>query len=73
MLTISQVATGEENGPTLRVYAEKGAITWDHETPNYLELYRYGEPRQTLTGGKAYLSETAARSIRNPPGHPEAI
>ena len=71
VLTSSQVATGEENGLTLRVYAEKGAIKWDHETPNYLELYRYGEPRQILTGGQAYLSEAAVVSARIPPGHPE--
>ena len=71
VLTISQAATGKENGLTLRVYAEKGAIKWGHETPNYLELYRYGEPRQILTGGQAYLSETAARSTRIPPGRSE--
>ena len=56
---ISQVATGEENGLTLRVYGSKGAINWDQENPNYLELYRYGEPRQTLTRGQGYLSEPA--------------
>ena len=51
VLTISQVATGEENGLTLRVYGSEGAILWAQENPNYLELYRYGEPRQTLTRG----------------------
>lgn len=71
VLSISQVATGEENGLTLRVYAEKGAIKWAHENPNYLELYRYGEPRQTLTRGQGYLSPPAATSTRIPPGHPE--
>lgn len=71
VLSISQVATGEENGLTLRVYAEKGAIKWAHENPNYLELYRYGEPRQTLARAQGYLSEPAAASTRIPPGHPE--
>lgn len=71
VLSISQVATGEENGLTLRVYAEKGAIKWAHENPNYLELYRYGEPRQTLTRAQGYLSAPAADSTRIPPGHPE--
>ena len=71
VLSISQVATGEENGLTLRVYAEKGAIKWAHENPNYLELYRYGEPRQTLARAQGYLSESAAASTRIPPGHPE--
>ena len=71
VLSISQVATGEENGLTLRVYAEKGAIKWAHENPNYLERYRYGEPRQTLARAQGYLSEPAAASTRIPPGHPE--
>ena len=71
VLTISQVATGEENALTFRVYASEGAIKWAHENPNYLELYRYGEPRQTLTRGQGYLSEPAAASTRIPPGHPE--
>ena len=70
-LIISQVCTGEENGLTLRVYAEKGAIRWVQENPNYLELYRYGEPRQTLTRGQGYLSEEAKNCTRIPTGHPE--
>ena len=61
VLTISQVATGEENGLTLRVYASEGAIKWNQENPNYLELYRYGEPRQTLTRGRA-ISPTPPRT-----------
>ncbi len=71
VLSISQVATGEENGLTLRVYASKGAIKWRQEDPNYLELYRYGEPRQTLTRGQGYLSEAASAASRIPTGHPE--
>ena len=71
ILSISQVATGEENGLTLRVYAEQGAVKWAQENPNYLELYRYGEPRQTLTRGQDYLSDAAATGARIPTGHPE--
>ena len=71
MLTISQVATGEENGLKLRVYAEKGAILWNQEDPNYLELYRYGHPRQTLARGQDYLSQEAKTATRIPAGHPE--
>ena len=45
VLTVSQVATGEENALRLRVYASKGAIVWSQENPNYMELYRHGQPR----------------------------
>jgi len=71
VLIISQVSTGEENGLKLRVYAEKGAILWAQENPNYLELYRYGEPRRTLTRGQGYLSDAAKACTRIPTGHPE--
>lgn len=71
VLVISQVSTGEENGLKLRVYAEKGAILWKQENPNYLELYRYGQPRQTLSRGQDYLSEGAKKVTRIPSGHPE--
>ena len=71
VLTISQVATGEENGLRLRVYGSEGAISWAQENPNYLELYKFGEPRQTLTRGQGYLSEPATDCTRIPTGHPE--
>ena len=71
VLTISQVATGEDNGLRLRVYASEGAILWAQENPNYLEVYRYGKPRETLSRGQGYLSDSASASSRIPPGHPE--
>ena len=72
VLTISQVATGEENDLRLRVYASEGAIVWEQEDPNKLELFRYGQPRQTLTRGHGeYLSEAAGACTRIPTGHPE--
>ena len=71
-LTISQVATGEENALKLRVYASEGAILWEQEEPNTLEVYRYGKERQVLTRGHSeYLSEAAGDSTRLPTGHPE--
>jgi predicted dehydrogenase len=71
VLSVSQVAIGEENGLTLRVYASEGAIKWAQENPNYMDLYRYGEPRQTLTRGQDYLFDAAADATRIPTGHPE--
>jgi len=72
VLTVSQIATGEENNLRLRVYASKGAILWEQENPNYLKLYRHGEPRLTLTRAHGeYLSDAAADATRIPTGHPE--
>jgi predicted dehydrogenase len=71
VLTISQVATGEENGLRLRVYGSEGAVLWGQENPNVLEVYRYGQPRQTLTRGQGYLSASTSACTRLPTGHPE--
>jgi len=72
VLTISQVATGEENGLRLRVYGSEGAVLWGQEEPNKLDLLRYGQPRQTLTRGRGeFLSESASACTRLPAGHPE--
>ncbi len=72
VITLSQVATGEENALRLRVYAADGAIGWDQENPNYLHLYRPGAPRQSLTRGRAeYLSAAAMEASRVPTGHTE--
>jgi len=71
VLTISQIATGEENNLWIRIYASKGAVVWRQENPNYLEVYRYGEPRQTVTRASDYLSAAAREATRVPTGHPE--
>jgi predicted dehydrogenase len=71
MLWASQVAVGNENGLTLRVYGSKGGLEWEQENPNHLWFTPYGRPKQLLTrGGGGALSE-AARVTRVPSGHPE--
>ena len=72
VLTVSQIATGEENALRLRVYASKGATVWSQENPNYMDVYRHGQPRETLSRGRSeYLSPSAMAVTRTPWGHPE--
>jgi predicted dehydrogenase len=72
IIAVSQIATGEENNLTLRVYASEGGIIWRQENPNYLEVYRYGQPRQVFTRAHGeYLSDAATDATRVPTGHPE--
>jgi predicted dehydrogenase len=72
VLTVSQVATGEENGLRLRVYASEGAVLWSQENPNSLHVFRHGKPRETLSRGRSeYLAPTAMHATRIPWGHPE--
>jgi predicted dehydrogenase len=71
-LVVSQVATGEENGLRLRVYGSKGSILWAQEDPNYLQVWRHGKPRETLSRGRSeYLSPEVMAASRTPWGHPE--
>ncbi|MGE0407420.1 MAG: Gfo/Idh/MocA family oxidoreductase, partial [Candidatus Korobacteraceae bacterium] len=72
LFTVSQVATGQENGLRLRVYGSKGSILWAQEDPNYLHVWRHGKPRETLSRGRSeYLSPEVMAISRTPWGHPE--
>ena len=71
MLWCSQVAPGNENALTLRVYGTKGGIEWRQEDPNYLWYTPLGEPKRLITRNGAGAGDAAARVSRVPPGHPE--
>lgn len=71
MLWASQVAVGNENGLTLRVYGSKAGLEWAQENPNHLWFTPYGRPKQLLTRGGAGTLADAARVSRIPSGHPE--
>lgn len=71
VITVSQIATGEENGLRLKVYASKGALLWEQENPNYLSVWRYGKPRETWTRNAPYTTAAGQSVCRVPTGHPE--
>ena len=71
MLWASQVAPGNENALSLRVYGEAGGLEWRQEDPNYLRYTPYGEPTRILTRGGHGVGPEAARVTRTPAGHPE--
>jgi predicted dehydrogenase len=70
-LTVSQIAIGEENALRIKVFGSKGAIVWDQENPNYMDVYKYDEPRRTYTRASGYLSQAVSEIGRVPTGHPE--
>ncbi len=71
VLAISQVAPGEENGLIIKIYGSEGGLSWAQENPNYMELYKIGEPPKRLGRGNGYLSDAADEVSRIPAGHPE--
>ncbi len=70
-LSISQIATGQENNLTISIYGEKGALHWNQENPNYARLSKTGSADQIITRGGVIQNEDSFGSIRIPPGHPE--
>jgi predicted dehydrogenase len=70
-LVCSQIACGEENNLTIRVYGEKGGLEWRQQEPNSLIFKPSGQPWRTLRTGSGYLSEAAQGASRIPAGHPE--
>ena len=71
MLWASQVAPGNENNLTLRVYGSKGGLSWKQEDPNYLWFTPFGQPTRKITRAGAGAGPEAARVSRTPSGHPE--
>jgi predicted dehydrogenase len=71
MLWASQIAVGNENALTLRVYGTKAGIDWAQENPNYLGFTELDKTRTVITRGGAGANAAAARVSRVPFGHPE--
>lgn len=69
-LQASQIAAGEENNLTIRVYGEKGGLEWQQQEPNTLTLKYLDKPMQVLRTGGLHSARTAA-ATRTPMGHPE--
>lgn len=71
MIWASQVAPGNENGLTIRVYGTKGGLEWAQEDPNYLWFTPFGQPKRLITRGGTGAVGVAGRVTRIPSGHPE--
>jgi predicted dehydrogenase len=67
----SQVAAGYDNAFRFRIFGDKGALQWNEEACNYLELYRFGQPNAVLSRGRDPFAPHAQSFSRLPSGHPE--
>ena len=70
-LVCSQVACGEENRLSLRVYGSQAGLEWHQEEPNTLLFKAAGRPWERLRTAHGYLGAAARAAARVPPGHPE--
>src|SRR5262249_19490619 len=67
----SQVAPGNENNLSLRIYGSKAGLEWRQEDPNYLWFSVLGQSARLITRGGAGAGAEAGRVTRGPSGHPE--
>ena len=76
VLHASQVAVGEDNALSIRLYGEQKGLAWRQEDPNVLEVKSQHGPVERWARGQAYVAEVspaAARASALPAGHPEAF
>ena len=71
LLVASQIEIGQENNLRIRVHGSEGSISWRQEDPNLLVHAPASGPTRELRRGNDYLSESAQKATRIPPGHPE--
>jgi predicted dehydrogenase len=70
-LWASQIAPGNENHLCLRIYGEKGGLSWEQENPNYLTFAPLGRRPSLITRGGPGVGAAAGWATRIPSGHPE--
>lgn len=72
-LTCSQIAAGEENNLTIRIYGTKAGLEWHQQEPNTLIFKPHGQPQQILRTNQGYMSDESKALSRLPGGHPEGF
>jgi predicted dehydrogenase len=70
-MVCSQIACGEENRLSIRVYGALAGLEWNQQDPNTLIHKPAGRPWQSLRTGQSYLGESTRAAGRLPAGHPE--
>jgi predicted dehydrogenase len=67
----SYVAVGNEHGFAFQIFGSKGALHWDQEDPEHIELRRWDGQRIRLSRGANNLSVDSDTESRFPVGHAE--
>ena len=75
VISLSQVASGEENNLSISVYGEKGGLVWRQQEPNSLMLKWNNAPAERIRTGKNTpgLGKGTLGATILPAGHPEGF
>ena len=71
VLTASQVCIGEANGISLRIYGDKGGLSWYQQSENDLSFTELNGQTTIFTRNGVGLHTDSLLSAFTPPGHPE--
>jgi predicted dehydrogenase len=71
VLTATQIAAGEENNLSIKIYGEEGGLEWHQQEPNTLLVKWLNKPTEVVRTGMGYVSPIAKHNSRTPGGHPE--
>ena len=71
VLHATQIAAGEENRLSIRVYGERGGLEWHQMEPNTLIARWADRPTELIRTGNGYMCDLAKWNTRTPGGHPE--
>lgn len=73
LLSFTQIATGERNALTIRIWGDRGGLQWSHGDSQQLVLRKPDQPEQIYHAGADYLDSAARAATRLPAGHPEGL
>ena len=70
-LTATQVAAGDENDLSIKIYGETGGLEWNQMQPNTLIVKKLDKPTHYYRTGVGDLYPCTVAATRLPAGHPE--
>ena len=70
-LWASQIAIGKECSPYIYVVGTRGALEWNHETPDILKYTELNGPTQLFSAGRDYMGSASNSMVRVSAGHHE--
>lgn len=71
VLIATQVAAGNLNNLSVKVFGTKAGLEWSGEQPEVLRFTPFGEPTRLIMRGGGGNTPEAKRGSRMPAGHPE--
>lgn len=71
VLLASQIEIGELNGLRIRVYGDRGGLSWRQEEPNSVTVHRLDGCTEIVRAGDPSIGLDARAATRTPGGHPE--